>query len=72
MATVINNPSSDSGAGAVTTGVILGALIVIGLLVYGFRNVGNPATTNPNPTTNTNIDIKLPSADNIIGTGTSQ
>lgn len=72
MATVINNPTSDSGGGSVIVGVIVGALIVIALLVYGFRKVGNPTTVNPNPTTNTSIDIKLPSANSIVGTGTSQ
>lgn len=71
MATVINNPTNDSGGAGLIIGVIIGALIVMALVMYGFRMIRNPVADNKSETP-TNINVTLPSPKILVGTGTAQ
>ncbi len=65
MTTIINTPPTvpveDSSAG-VLVGIILGALIVIALLVFGTRYYwhGSPSTSQTAPSGATTVNISTP------------
>ncbi len=66
MATVINNPNTESGGGAIVVGVVVLLLLVAGFIFYGLRGTGNTTIINPEPTNNsqenpsTNVNVNVP------------
>lgn len=61
MATVINNPSDNSGGSGILIGIVVAALFMIVIFVYGLPLIMKDDTTK-NP--GASINLQLPAGDN--------
>ncbi len=65
MATVINNPSDNSGGSGILIGVIVAALFMVVIFVYGLPLVMKDKDTVQNPSAA--INLELPTGNNGSG-----
>ena len=64
MATVINNPSDNSGGSGILIGIVVAALLMIVIFVYGLPLVMKDNTAQ-NP--GASINLELPAGNNGSG-----
>lgn len=56
MATVINNPSDNSGGSGILIGIVVAALFMVVIFVYGLPMLRNK-TADTTPSANVNIQL---------------
>jgi hypothetical protein len=56
MATVINNPSEGSGAGAII-GIVIAIILIALLFIYGLPALRGGNAGTPGPSANINVDL---------------